>query len=85
MTSDEIFDGFCVFTAELLGVESSEIKRESNLVEDFDADSLDLVELSLNAQQKFGVKIPRDALPNLTTVGSVCDYIEQHQHESANR
>lgn len=76
---DQILDKIRDLAADLLGIDGSEITRDSNLAEDFDADSLDLVELALNAKSEFGVEIPKEDLPSLTTVGAVVDYISTRQ------
>ena len=78
-TAEEIFTGLQQIGADLLGIEPEEITRESNLVADFDADSLDLVEMLLNVKKSFQVEVPKDELPNLLSVGDVADYVTNHQ------
>jgi acyl carrier protein len=44
-------------------------------VDDLDIDSLSMVEIAVLAEEKFGVKIPDDELPNLKTVGEAVNYV----------
>lgn len=60
-----------------LGVEKSNIKRESNFVNDLGADSLDTVELVMELEDEFDIKIPEDAAEKIQTVGEAIDHIVQ--------
>jgi acyl carrier protein len=61
--------------AEHLNVEESEIKTESNFIEDLGADSLDLFELIMAFEEEFDVEIPSEELENLNTVNDVINYL----------
>lgn len=61
---------------EELGVEADEITLESNLKDDLDADSLDLVELVMQLEEAFGIKIQEDDYSKLATVKDIVDFIE---------
>jgi acyl carrier protein len=62
--------------AEQLGVSEDEISEDSNLVEDLDADSLDIVELVMAFEDEFGVKVPDDQLENIKTVGDIIKILD---------
>ena len=62
-----------------LGIDEGEITEESSFQEDLDADSLDLVELIMELEDQFGIKIPDDDAQTITTVGQAVDYVVDHQ------
>ena len=51
------------------------MSAEKSCVDDLDIDSLSLVEISVQAEDKCGVKIPDDELANLKTVGDAVNYV----------
>jgi acyl carrier protein len=63
--------------AEQLGVEREKIKRESNFVNDLGADSLDTVELVMELEEEFDIKIPDEAAEKIQTVGQAIAHIEE--------
>ena len=64
---------------EQLGVDESEVTEDASFQEDLDADSLDLVELIMELEDQFGIKIPDDDAQKITTVGQAVDYVVGHQ------
>ena len=62
---------------ERLGVQEDQIKPESSFIEDLSADSLDIVELILEFEDAFDIKIPDDVVESITTVGQATDYIKE--------
>ncbi len=62
-----------------LGIEESEITEDASFEEDLGADSLDLVEVVMDLEDQFGLKIPDDDARELTTVGKAIDYVIAHQ------
>jgi len=60
---------------EQLGVDASEVVETASFQEDLNADSLDLVEMIMEMEDKFGVKIPDEDAEKITTVGDAVDYI----------
>lgn len=61
---------------ELLGVDASKVTRDARFREDLEADSLDLVELIMEFEQRFGSDISDEDAQKLETVGDVVDYID---------
>ncbi len=61
--------------AEKLGKKASSITRESRLIEDLEADSLDIVELIMTFEDEFGISLPDEDVSKLKTVGNIVDYI----------
>ncbi|MGB0731380.1 MAG: acyl carrier protein, partial [Miltoncostaeaceae bacterium] len=54
---------------EQLGVDASEVVETASFSEDLNADSLDLVEMIMEMEDKFGVKIPDEEAEKIVTVG----------------
>ena len=63
---------------ELLGVEGSEVVIEARFREDLGSDSLDLVELIMAFEDKFGGEISDEQAQEITTVGEAVAYIDTH-------
>ena len=62
---------------EKLCVDPSEVKESASFQNDLGADSLDIVELIMDFEKKFGIQIPDDdAGDKITTVGDAIKYIE---------
>ncbi|NIM92661.1 MAG: acyl carrier protein [Anaerolineales bacterium] len=61
---------------ELLGVDEDKVTRDARFREDLEADSLDLVELIMAFEEKFGGEISDEDAQKITTVGEACDYID---------
>ena len=76
---EEIYERVKEVLSEQLGVEEGEINDEANFQEDLDADSLDLVELIMELEDQFGIKITDEEAQKIGTVGEAVDYVMQHQ------
>ncbi len=66
--------------ANQMGVSADEINAGTSLKDDLQADSLDVVELVMAAEEKFGVEIDEEAVISMVTVGDVVSYIEKKQN-----
>ena len=77
--SAEILEQVKEVVAEQLNVNKDEIKEDSKFVEDLGADSLDVVELVMALEEKFGIEIPDDEAEKIVTVADAVKYIEEHK------
>lgn len=66
---------------ELLGVPEEKVTREARFREDLEADSLDLVELIMAFEDKFGATISDEDAQKLTTVGHAVDFVEAQKNK----
>ncbi len=64
---------------EQLGVDANDVAPEKSFVEDLNADSLDLTELIMTFEERFGFEISEEDAEKLKTVADVIDYIEQRK------
>lgn len=61
---------------EQLDLTEDEIKMESNFVDDFEMDSLDMVEMLIELEKQTGIKIPNEEVKDIKTVGQLVSYLE---------
>ena len=75
--ADEIETKVIEIVSEQMGVDKSEITRETSFVNDLGADSLDTVELVMELEEEFDINIPDDVAEKIQTVGQAVDHIEK--------
>jgi acyl carrier protein len=63
---------------DLLNVDEAKVTLEARFREDLEADSLDLVELIMAFEDKFGGEISDEDAQQISTVGDVVKYINEH-------
>ncbi len=68
-----------VIIKDLLGADEEKITMEARFREDLEADSLDLVELIMAFEDKFGAEISDEAAQKITTVGEAVTYIDSNK------
>jgi acyl carrier protein len=64
---------------DLLGVDDKKVTMEAKFREDLEADSLDLVELIMAFEDKFGAEISDEDAQSITSVGEAVKYIDSHK------
>ena len=74
----ENFDKLKEILADVLGVKIEDIKAENKFVDDLGADSLDLVELIMSFEDKFGIEISDEEAEKIISVKDALDYINSH-------
>ncbi len=78
-TQEEIFEQVKGILSQQLGVDEDEVTIDSSFQADLDADSLDLVELIMELEDQFGVKISDEEAQKIGTVGQAVDFVLAHQ------
>ncbi len=73
-----VFEQIKAILAEQLDLDESKITMDSDIVEDLEADSLDVVDLVMSMEDEFGVEVPDEAIESFKTVGDVVRYIEEN-------
>jgi acyl carrier protein len=80
--SEEIEVKVIEIVSEQMGVDKSEITRETSFVNDLNADSLDTVELVMEFEDEFEMSIPDEEAEKIQTVGQAIDYIKEHSSKA---
>jgi len=78
MDEKEIEEKVISIVAEQMGVDKGEVNRETNFVNDLNADSLDTVELVMEFEDEFETSIPDEQAEKIQTVGQAIDFIKEH-------
>jgi len=73
----EIFERIRDYLAEQLEIDADKITPDSNMIEDFGADSLDLVDMITLLSDEFDVEIADEDIEEFHTVGDVVNYLEE--------
>ena len=75
MTRDQIFAEIKEFLLDALPLTEERISTEARFQEDLEADSLDLVELIMTLEEKYGIKISDEEAAGIKTVGDAVDFV----------
>ena len=71
----DTFEKIRALLAEQLDVDPAKITMDSDIMSDFEADSLDMV---MTLEDEFGIEVPDDAIESLRTVGDVVNFVDSH-------
>jgi acyl carrier protein len=76
MSENDILAGLAEIVREITGIKTEQVVPTAAFVDDLDIDSLSMVEVAVAAEEKFGVRIPDEALGKLKTVGDAVAFIQ---------
>lgn len=83
MNRDEVLERIRAHLAAELKIDPGRIQEETRFKEDLEADSLDLVELVMELEDNYGIRIPDEDAVKILTVGQAADYVAAHVPEKA--
>lgn len=78
-SKDEILAGLAEIVNEETGLETEEVQMEKSFTEDLDIDSISMMTIVVNAEEKFDVTIPDEEVKNLKTVEDAVNFIDKAQ------
>ena len=73
-----VFERIREIICDQLDLEEDKVTMDSDIMEDFEADSLDVVDLVMSIEDEFGLEVPDDQIENFRMVGDVVRYIEEN-------
>lgn len=77
--ADPLLAEFAALVEDVAGVEAGEVTRESRLREDLGVDSLSLIELTVRAEETFGVRLEDKTVAAFGNVGEGLDHLAEHR------
>ena len=77
LSEQEILTGLADIVNEETGLAVDAVQPDKSFTDDLDIDSLSMMTIVVNAEEKFGVRIPDDEVKNLSTVGDAVSYISK--------
>ena len=78
-TKDEVLAGLADLVNDETGIATENVQMEKSFTDDLDIDSISMMTIVVNAEEKFGVTIPDDEVKNLKTVGDAVTFIVSNQ------
>ena len=78
-TEAEVLAGLAEIVNEETGLAVEAVEADKSFTDDLDIDSISMMIIVVNAEKKFGVKIPDDDVKDLVTVQDAVDYINKAQ------
>jgi acyl carrier protein len=79
LSQNEVLQGLAEIVNEETGLDTDSVKMEKSFTNDLDIDSISMMTIVVNAEEKFSVKIPDEEVKNLLTVGDAVDFITSAQ------
>lgn len=75
LSTEEVLAGLAELINDETGIATDSVALAKSFTDDLDIDSISMMTIVVNAEEKFDVKIPDDEVKNLTTVGDAVTFI----------
>ena len=75
LSQADVLAGLAEIVNEETGIAASDVQLEKHFTNDLDIDSISMMTIVVNCEDKFGVKIPDEEVKNLETVGDAVNFI----------
>jgi len=79
LSKDEVLAGLAELINDETGIATDSVELDKSFTDDLDIDSISMMTIVVNAEEKFDVKIPDEEVKNLTTVGDAVSFIVNAQ------
>ena len=78
-SESEVLAGLAEIINEETGIDVASVEMGKSFQNDLDIDSISMMTIVVNAEEKFGVKIPDEKVGDLLTVGDAVNFITNAQ------
>ncbi len=75
LSQADVLAGLAEIVNEETGIAASDVQLDKHFTNDLDIDSISMMTIVVNCEDKFGVKIPDEEVKNLETVGDAVNFI----------
>jgi acyl carrier protein len=79
LSQTEVLTGLAQIVNEETGLDTSQVQMDKSFVDDLDIDSISMLTIVMNAEEKFGVTIPEEKVADLKTVADAVNFITEAQ------
>ncbi|MEK9577796.1 MAG: acyl carrier protein [Aquiluna sp.] len=79
LSSQDVLAGLAELVNDETGIAADAVQMEKSFTDDLDIDSISMMTIVVNAEDKFGVKIPDEKVKDLITVADAVNFITENQ------
>jgi len=79
-STEEVLSGLAELISDETGIATDTVEMDKSFTDDLDIDSISMMTIVVNAEERFDVKIPDEEVKNLKTVGDAVNFIVNAQH-----
>ena len=79
LSEQDVLAGLAELVNDETGIAADAVQMDKSFTDDLDIDSISMMTIVVNAEDKFGVKIPDEEVKNIITVADAVKYITANQ------